>query len=358
MKQFTRIKSGFSENRRIPRLGRIRLGLKKQKVRTDGSMVEYPTETDYFVCPPEVHEVYGEKPVEIDIMLPNDDVSIVFPQSLAWFGTSKGLKCKGDGETAERLNEVTQAWELRTCPCEHYRNKDNPKGECTENAILITILPKVSMGGTYQIRTGSYHSVVDLNSALDYIRALIGRISMVPLKLRRVARETHKGGIKSIHHTLTLVLDANIEGVNQLRNDTTRILSSAQLQIEAPEEVNPLSDPVDEVIVEDASVIDQEATLASVQAALDERQEDAAEPKQRAIPQQVSGAPAPYPPVQHVTQGDNAPAFIWRIGTKHQDESVVTMDEEYLLWYVQNGKPGDHWDAADHELKRREAARL
>src|SRR5574343_620539 len=255
--KFTRIKSSFSQNRRIPRLGRIRLGLKVKKVRQDGSSVEFPQETSWFVVPPEVESVYGPKCTELDIMLPSDNEEAVFPQSLAWFGRSEGLRCKGDGEMAERLNEQTGQWEPRQCPCEHYRTKENPRGECTEQGILMFILPKVSMGGTYQLRTGSYNSVVDVNSGLDYVRALIGRISMVPLKLRRVARETHADGKRQVHYTLSLTLDATVEGVNQLRGDTSRILSHAQLQIEGPAEENPCFDPPDITETENGTAQDR-----------------------------------------------------------------------------------------------------
>jgi len=197
-------------------------------------------------------------------MLPSDNEEAVFPQSLAWFGRSKGLRCKGDGETAERLNEQTGQWEPRQCPCEHYRTKENPRGECTEQGILMFILPKVSMGGTYQLRTGSYNSVVDVNSGLDYVRALIGRISMVPLKLRRVARETHADGKRQVHYTLSLTLDATVEGVNQLRGDTSRILSHAQLQIEGPAEENPCFDPPDITETENGSIHVEAETLANM----------------------------------------------------------------------------------------------
>lgn len=256
MPNFTRIKSSFSLNRRMPRLGRIRLGLKIQKRRQDGSTVEYPTETSWFVVPPEVEAIYGPKPTSLEIMFPSENEEVIFPQSLAWFGRSKGLRCKGDGETAERLNEQTGQWEPRQCPCEHYKSKENPKGECTEQGILMFILPKVSVGGVYQLRTGSYNSVVDINSGIDYIRALIGRISMVPLKLQRVARQTHANGKPQVHYTLSLTMDATVEGVNQLRGDTSRILSHAQLQIDGPAEDNPCFDPPDITESENGSVSD------------------------------------------------------------------------------------------------------
>jgi hypothetical protein len=55
---FTRIKD-LSDKRRLPRLGKIRLGIKCKSVSTGN---EYPKEVEYFVCPPEVQKVYGEKP--------------------------------------------------------------------------------------------------------------------------------------------------------------------------------------------------------------------------------------------------------------------------------------------------------
>jgi hypothetical protein len=49
---------GISEIVRLPRLGKIRLGIKKK---TDAG-VSYPSPTDYFVCPDELKKVFGEKP--------------------------------------------------------------------------------------------------------------------------------------------------------------------------------------------------------------------------------------------------------------------------------------------------------
>jgi hypothetical protein len=49
---------GIPEIVRLPRLGKIRLGIKKK---TDAG-VSYPSPTDYFVCPDELKKVFGEKP--------------------------------------------------------------------------------------------------------------------------------------------------------------------------------------------------------------------------------------------------------------------------------------------------------
>ncbi len=44
----------ISDIRRLPRLGMIRLGIKKE-----GQKGPYPSPTDYFVCPEEVQSIYG-----------------------------------------------------------------------------------------------------------------------------------------------------------------------------------------------------------------------------------------------------------------------------------------------------------
>lgn len=246
MRQFVEIKSSYSQARLLPRLGKIRLG-KKAQTRTGK---EYPVQTSYFVCPQEVVDVYGEEPTELDVMFPMDNKAEIFRQKLGWYGSTSGLKCHGNMEEAERL-QPDGSWKAMACPCEHLKTDENPQGECTEQSHLMVILPKVSMGGCYQITTGSYHSTVAINSAIDYIRALAGRIAMLPLKLRRVPRDTHHGGKKQRHFTLELILDANLQQIDRLRQDPNGLLIPAQYRIEGPIETNPAHDPVDYVTEED-----------------------------------------------------------------------------------------------------------
>lgn len=246
---FTRIKDSISTARRLPRLGKIRLGLKKVSAR---SGKEYPTETPYFVVPREVGTVYGNAPVELDVMFPVNDEEIIFPQQLEYYGSSRGLKCHGNKEIAMERQE-SGGWQERKCPCERLE-----KGECSERGHLLVLLPKVSVGGLYQIDTGSYHSIVDVNSGIDYVKALVGRIAMVPLKLRRIARDTHAEGSKQTHYTLQLTLDANVEGINKLREDTTRVIQYAHYQIEGPVMENPAKDLPDMVVDQEPDVTDAE----------------------------------------------------------------------------------------------------
>ncbi|MCK4445672.1 MAG: hypothetical protein KAW56_01165, partial [Candidatus Marinimicrobia bacterium] len=166
--RFTRIE-GLSSIRRLPRLGKIRLGIKVPYgpivQNKDGTRAQKtrPKETDYFVCPPEIKKVYGDEPKELNIMFPLNDPEALFPQAYKWYGSSKGLKCKGDGVNATRLNNDTNEMEEIKCPCELLE-----EGKCKQRASLSFMMPGIKIGGVYQIDLSSYHSIVDINSGLDY----------------------------------------------------------------------------------------------------------------------------------------------------------------------------------------------
>ena len=245
--KYTRI-SGLSSIRRLPRLGKIRLGIKKVSAKTGK---EYPSETDYFVCPAEVRNACGDKPKELKISFPINDPEVIFPQSYKWYGSSKGLKCRGDGVTATRLNEETGEMEERPCPCELLES-----GKCKQRASLIFMMPDVAIGGVYQIDLSSYHSIVDINSGIDYARALLNdNIVFVPFKLKRVPKETHNEGKKQIHYTLQLELDITAEQLRGIREgQKIGYRSDRKYEIEAPvEDKNPAHDNKEDeaVIVEE-----------------------------------------------------------------------------------------------------------
>ena len=66
---------GVSTIIRYPRLGKIRLGVKKE-----GQKGPYPEAVNFFVCPDEVKAVYQDRPTELRIMFPNDDMELIAPQ--------------------------------------------------------------------------------------------------------------------------------------------------------------------------------------------------------------------------------------------------------------------------------------
>lgn len=254
---------GLSEERRLPRLGKIRLGIKK--VAKSGA--EYPAEVDYFVCPPEVQAKYGERPKELDVMLPVEDESMVFPQALKWYEAS-GLRCKGDGEVALRRREnlvvktksgaVADDARVRLLSggadgdpndlveigCAACPLRDPGPGEknarCGEKASLMVMLYTVNMGGVYQIDTGSVNNIVNLNSTLELVRTMAGRIALVPLKLRRIPQEIQYEGTKSTHYLLSLDMDLSLPELVAYRRDAHLILAKqAGLLLPVPKEDGP-----------------------------------------------------------------------------------------------------------------------
>lgn len=213
---------GLSEIRRLPRLGVIRLGIKKKSAKG----TEYPAAVDYFVIPDEVKKVYGEKPKELDIILPLENLEDIFPQFYKMYGHSTGLKCKGDGEVANQINDKGEFEEVECLgqKCPNYINK-----KCKEVATLNFLLPKIKLDGIYQLHTSSYHSIVKINSSLDYIKSMFGKISMIPLKLIVEGTEAHPDKkMKKVVYTLRIAFDAK------------EIMKSIQKRQGLLEQANPL----------------------------------------------------------------------------------------------------------------------
>lgn len=217
---------GITEVRRLPRLGVIRLGIKVK----NSAGKEFPKAVDYFVCPEEVQKVYGEKPKILDIILPLENVEDLFPQYYKRYGKSTGLKCKGDGELANEADGESGEFREIEClgrSCPHYKKK-----ECKEMATLNFILPKVKIDGIFQIHTSSYHSMVKLNSSLEYIRGVFGKVSMIPLQLVLEETETHPDKkMKKMVNTLRIAFDATAVTQSIAKRENLLLASSMPPQI-------------------------------------------------------------------------------------------------------------------------------
>jgi len=268
---------------RLKRLGKIRLGIKKKSAKTGQ---EYPSAIDmdgqpidYFVVPPEIVEFTGEKPKVLDAMFVSNDPEEVYQEKLAMYGSTTGLKCHGDGQTALRRNESGQ-WEPMKCPCPFLKTDANPKGSCTAQGHLMVVLPKVSMWGYFQITTHSLYARAGILSSLKQLQQTIGRIAYIPLKLSRAPQDIVHDGKSKTHFIVGFVPDLTLPQIIELRTKPELMVLPAQYQIEAPVDSNPADDPVDvvtEAETEDgidaellADMSDKE--LEDVQAKLRERQ--------------------------------------------------------------------------------------
>lgn len=242
---------GLSDIRRLPRLGKIRLGIKKKT--SQGK--EYPAEVDYFICDPqtpselenqkikeEFDQLYGEKPKTIRIMFPVANPETYFPQFYKRYGSGTSLKCKGDGEQARcgteefakgltKIGKDEMGLPIVKClgkECIYYKKK-----ECSEDATLQVLLPELPGAGVWQLTTGSFHSIVNLNSCIDYIVAVCGRAHMIPLQLERRMQEVTHDGKKTKHYILHINMDFRLADLQKYALiEPTKML----LELPPPEE--------------------------------------------------------------------------------------------------------------------------
>jgi len=215
--------TGISDIRRIPRLGKIRLGIKKESAKG----VSYPAEVDYFILDPETPDtkrreelvehfkkLYGDKPKAIKIMFPPVPPELFFSQFYKRYGSGALLKCKGDGEVAEttpefaegleKIGETDRGFIQVKCLGEECPYQLGPKKQCARMASLQVILPELKGIGVFQINTGSFNSIVNINSAIEWIKGLCGRYAMIPLTLMRVPQDIAYEGKKSKHYVLAI----------------------------------------------------------------------------------------------------------------------------------------------------------
>ncbi len=200
---------GVTEVVRLPRLGKIRLGIKKE----NASGVSYPFQTEYFVCPEEVRKVFGEKPRELRIMFPTDDQTQWASQYLRCYSASRGLVCRGDGETAvakidvrtgEIASKESAETEMKEITCNPAKCAYYQKAQGRRVMNLQFLLPDCPGFGVYQLDTSSFFSIVNVNSSLELIRGTCGRLSMLPLSLKLIGQEVQPEGKKKTVRVLSM----------------------------------------------------------------------------------------------------------------------------------------------------------
>ena len=174
---------GLSSRRSTSRMGKFRLGKKGKNAKGQ----EYPQKLDYFRADPEdenllglIHELLGEKPKRLRIMLTSDDLEMVFPQYLKKYGKS-GLLCKGtggkDGEgnplpALFRIVDKETGEAVDDYPCDPESCEDYKSGRCKRLASLSFILRDLPALRVWQIDTTSQISIQRLNTRFEDLAAL------------------------------------------------------------------------------------------------------------------------------------------------------------------------------------------
>ena len=235
---------GLSEQRRMPRLGKFHLGIKVEKKDDKGNVVStYPKAVDHFVPPDELLTTLGTDCKSLDIMFPVEDSEKFAPQYYKCYSSYRGLVCKGDGEKCIRMVDTangdfahrdTKAVAMAEMTCE---GRDCPvyqQKKCKEVMNLQFFLPNIPGLGVYQLDTGSYHSIVTVNSALDLVKSVCGRVSMIPLKLTVEPKEVTVDGKKKNVHVLNIRCNATLAEIQRVA-----ALPGNQVTLPPPDEERP-----------------------------------------------------------------------------------------------------------------------
>ena len=185
---------------RLPRIGKIKLGVTVTKMK-DGREVSFPSEVAWFVCPPELTELYGDKPTRLPILFPSDDIEKVLPTRYeVYSGGLLTLDC--DGENAVSIPK--KGPEVRFA-CERPMGEPGkPTPECKCGAKAKGQLNVIVLGGgigTYQITVGGEQRLADLLTQLHIYRETFGSLKAVnghpiPFEIVRVPQtsQIRKGG--------------------------------------------------------------------------------------------------------------------------------------------------------------------
>lgn len=239
----------LSEATRLPRLGKIHLGIKAQN--KDG--VEFPQKTDYFVFPKDhsayssLVELFGEKPKELRILIPVEDDEQWATQYYRAYNLTYGLVCKGDGEKALRMIDIkteelpiankagTVSLDEIDClgaDCPIYKNRAKGKPQCHEVMNLKFLIPEVPGLGVWQIDTGSKNSILNINSCAKIIKRAFGRISLIPLKLTLESIQVNnpEDGRKQTVYVLNLRTDVTIAQLADQAREQAKVF-----MLEAPD---------------------------------------------------------------------------------------------------------------------------
>lgn len=345
---------GLTERTRLPRLGKIHLG--EKVINATGK--EYPRAVDYFVVPPEIQSTLGEYPKTLDIMFPVEDEDQFASQFYRLYNKVTGeLLCKGDGEKAVRKYDLatgeiagSDAKEkvLRDieCPgeeCEFYGTR------CTEIMNLQFYLPKVWGVGIWQIDTGSINSILNVNSFVRFLKAMVGRCSMIPLQLFLEPKEVMPAsGGKMTVYMMNLRYDGTIHNLFkycdriQLPGQTKEIILLPTPDDEVPELIIPENQDQEEQVLTPVTPRPPEPIVKEVPPAPPEVPKEAPKTKKEAAPKTKKEA-APRDPLaglrqnimnmaeQGLGKGEFANLVKPYMNEKFGTEDILTLEQGQLM---------------------------
>ena len=349
---------GISETRRLPRLGKIHLGIKKQ----GAGGTEYPSAVDYFVFTEDnplyasLINTFGQQPRQMNILIPVDDEEQWCSQYYRCYSRTRGLVCKGDGETAIRMVDAkagglakhdSEEVAMQEIEC---LGRDCPEYEvqCREIMNLQFLLPDVPGLGIWQIDTSSINSMRNINSAAELIRRIYGRVSMIPLLLALEPQEVQdKAGKRRTVNCLNLRTNQTIFQLMENAAKPPAVTGGSALVLPPPD------DEVPEMVIPQAQEGHQPVVQPETKEVQPEGKEKPTEkakakkaPAKAKVEKPAAKAPAkkPEPPVAASAPVNDLPST-----QEHKKKVVAALrainktDEEIRLFFYNNTSKKGGW---------------
>jgi hypothetical protein len=221
---------GFNESLRPDRLGKIRLGMKVPSEKDPSKT--YPRATPYFVVPPEVAEVHGDKPTEIyPIWVSSDNLDDFVSHHYEYWTQTNALVCRGDGvkamakldtETGAFAERGTANWTRKEMSCEGEECPYYKQKKCRAMMHFDFLLPEVPGIGMWTLSTTSWNGARNILSSLKALQNMCrmlkdAHMPGIPLTLALVPQDaTPPGGPKKKIYVVHLRIPLKFADVARL----------------------------------------------------------------------------------------------------------------------------------------------
>lgn len=198
------IRAPFPTSGNIPRVGKLRAGVKKTSSKAGGT-VSFPSAVDYFVVNADAstsqqsadsfHAVYGDEPRALRVVLPAHHPREVFTGAWRLYGSGGLLKRNCEGPGRQCRERVGGDWVVGPCACDRDGLAADDRNRCAERWTLNVLLMDVVGVGVWQFDTGSQIAVRDIAKMLNLIYDMRGSLLRTECMLRLVPRQVAPGGV-------------------------------------------------------------------------------------------------------------------------------------------------------------------
>lgn len=146
-----------------------------------------------------------------------------------------------DVDTGDIARHTTAEWIFKEWGCDPDTCEQYSEKQCRRVMNPLFLIPDVPGLGVWQLDTTSFYSIVNINSCVDLIKRLCGRISFIPLTLSLEPQIVEPPGIKKkTVHILQIRSDVKLGDIQKLgRVPPERILLPALEEKEAPGDLFP-----------------------------------------------------------------------------------------------------------------------